>query len=149
GPRSEGRIAMNSADSIRPAPGPKGVYPFRFLRELRRDPVELLRAAHRQYGEHVRWQVGPIEVHLVFDPTSIEHVLVDNAKNYDKRSVGYDKLKLALGEGLLTSEGDFWRRQRRIVQPAFHRERLRGFGQVMTAKTEDLMVRWRPAAARR
>jgi cytochrome P450 len=64
---------------------------------------------------------------LVTNPADIRHVLQDNARNYHKSPL-YQKLRMFLGNGLLTSEDEFWLRQRRIAQPAFHRQRCRGAG---------------------
>ena len=66
---------------------------------------------------------------------TVHHVLVDNNKNYTK-SPNYKGLKLVLGEGLVTSEGEFWRRQRRLSQPAFHRDRVASFVTAMVDETE-------------
>jgi cytochrome P450 len=126
----------------RRAPGPKGNSLFGFLNGLRRDPIGLFQQAKQAYGDVVRWQVGPVAVHAVFHPDDVQRVLQEHSKNYSKQSPGYDKLRLALGDGLLTSEGEVWRRQRRIMQPAFHRERLRGFGRAMTACTGAMLERW-------
>lgn len=77
----------------------------------------------------------------------MKHVLVDNSANYDKQTRGYDVLRQFLGNGLLTSSGDFWRRQRRIAQPAFHRKRIAGFADIMVSDTLDMLRRWDDVAA--
>lgn len=69
-------------------------------------------------------------VFICHDPDIIKHILQDNNKKYHK-SFGYEILKLLLGEGLLTSEDDFWRKQRRLAQPAFHRQRLANLNDLM------------------
>lgn len=61
-----------------------------------------------------------------------------------KQARGYDVLRKLLGNGLVTSEGDFWRRQRRIAQPAFHRERIQGFATLMRAAAQDAVADWEP-----
>jgi cytochrome P450 len=76
----------------------------------------------------------------------VQRVLVDNNKNYDKQTRGYDALRVFLGNGLLTSEGDFWRRQRRIAQPAFHRDRIAAFADTMTVATQEMLSRWQAHA---
>jgi cytochrome P450 len=96
----------------------------------------------RRYGDVARIGFGPFEYLLVNDAPSLHHVLVENARNYVK-SRTYRAFRPLLGDGLLTSEGDFWRRQRRLIQPAFHRERLVGFVDAMTAETEESLSRWR------
>ena len=108
--------------------------------EMRRDPLRLLTEARRRHGDFVRFRLGPYRIYLLAHPDYIEHVLQKNPRNYLKD--GYEHIKI-VGNGLLSSEGDFWRGQRRIVQPVFHRERLKSMARTMTATTEDMLQRWR------
>jgi len=80
-------------------------------------------------------------VYLVSHPDLIKHILQDNNRNYHK-SVGYEKTRPMLGYGLLTSEDDFWRRQRRLAQPAFHRKHISAFATTMTDATSQMLQRW-------
>jgi cytochrome P450 len=128
--------------SRRAAPGPRGHFLVGVLPELRRDPLALLTRLAREYGDVVHFRAGPIDVHLVTDPAGVQHVLQDNNRNYGKQTRGFQKLRLVLGQGLLTSEGDFWRRQRRIAQPGFHKEKIRRFADQMTRATERMLERW-------
>ena len=75
------------------------------------------------------------------NPADIRHVLQDNARNYRKSPL-YDKLRVLVGNGLLTSEGDFWLRQRRIAQPAFHRQRIAALAGVMAEAARDAAAQW-------
>ena len=77
----------------------------------------------RRFGDVVYFRIGPRRGFLITNPEDVRHVLQDNARNYHKSPL-YEKLRMFLGNGLLTSEDDFWLRQRRIAQPAFHRQRL-------------------------
>jgi len=120
-----------------PAPGPRGHPLLGSLPEVRRDPLRLFLAAFREYGEVVRFHFGPMVAHLVSSPEAVHHVLVENQRNYGKQTRGYKNLRYVLGNGLLTSEGETWKRQRRIAQPAFHRQRISGFGQTMVRAAED------------
>ena len=81
------------------------------------------------------------QIVVVSKPDYVKHILQDNNKNYHK-SFGYTIMKLLLGNGLLTSEGDFWRRQRRLAQPAFHRDRLAAFVKIMTDAGSTLLQKW-------
>lgn len=80
---------------------------------------------------------------LVNHPDYVKHVLQDNHTNYRKGPL-YPRLEPVVGEGLLTSEGELWRRQRRLAQPAFSRERVAGFAAIMTARTAAMLERWAP-----
>ncbi len=79
-------------------------------------------------GGIVPLKIGLQRGHLVNDPALIRHVLLDNFANYDKRTPAFDAVRVVLGEGLLTSGGSFWKRQRRIAQPAFSGESVKRFG---------------------
>src|SRR5262245_39743835 len=82
--------------------------------ELRKDQLGFLLETWRHYGDVARIKIGPVDNYLVVDPEAVQRVLQDNNRNYDKRTLDNRKMRLALGEGLVTSDGDFWRRQRRI-----------------------------------
>jgi len=71
-------------------------------------------------------------------PDSVKHILQDDNPNYPKNPFNNGKLKSIIGEGLLTSVGSFWLRQRRLIQPAFHRQRLASLGGVITESTSDI-----------
>ncbi|MFP2962584.1 cytochrome P450 [Myxococcus sp. 1LA] len=108
------------------------------VRMLQKDPLQLLQGQAREYGDVVRLNVGPAYLALVVHPDGVRHVLQDHARNYTKQSRGFTVLRELLGLGLLTSEGDFWLRQRRLAQPAFHRQRLAGFAATMVEATSEL-----------
>ena len=103
---------------------------------MARDPLGTLERA-RDHGPVVGLKTGWMSLVVVHDPVAVRRVLVDRADVYRKATRGYQKLRLALGNGLITSEGDFWRRQRRIVQPAFHRKALEGFAGIMGRVAEE------------
>ena len=90
---------------------------------------------------------GMRRVYLINHPDLIEQVLVGNARNFVKH-YALKMNRLLLGEGLLTSEGDFWLRQRRLLQPLFHRDRLTGYGAVMVELAESLAASWRDGETR-
>jgi cytochrome P450 len=130
----------------RAPPGPS-LHPLQsVIRELRRDPLGLYLRTQREYGDVVRLRLfGPVYLYLVSHPDGVKHVLLSNYRNYPKGFIS-DVLKPGLGEGLLTSEGELWFRQRRLMQPAFHRERLVALVPMMTDAIEKLIERWKPWA---
>ena len=134
--------------SLPPPPGPGSRPPLDDLRTLRDGPHAFLLQIARQYGDIVRYPVGPLAAYLVVHPDGVKHVLQDNAKNYSKDTFQYNLLSSITGRGLLTSDGDFWLRQRRLAQPAFHRQRIAGFAGLMTAYAEAMLARWDGFAAR-
>ncbi len=128
--------------STKQPPGPVGVVAsIDNIRRGWRDPLSLLTETTRTYGKVSMARFGPMRYVVVEDPVAIKHVLLDNVKNYVK-SRNYAGIKLLLGNGLLTSEGDFWRRQRKLSQPAFHRERMSGFVDAMVHSTDTAITRW-------
>jgi cytochrome P450 len=114
-----------------------------FFIEARRDPFGYPAALAAEFGDVVRIP-GPFRGHILFHPDHVKHVLQDNNRNYVKGKL-IAKAKPLLGEGLFTSEGDFWRRQRRLAQPAFHRQRIESFATTMTDATSRALDRWQSA----
>lgn len=112
------------------------------LLDFRRDPLNFLAAVAREYGDIVHLKFGPRDVYLINHPDYIRDVLVTHNNNFIK-SRGLQMAKRLLGEGLLTSEGEIHRRQRRLAQPAFHRQRLNSYAQVMTDYADKTRERWR------
>jgi cytochrome P450 len=105
----------------------------------------LMKAALSE-GDVVRFEFPHITGHLVAHPDHVQQVLVDQHRLFTKQTRGYEKLRAFLGNGLVTSDGDFWLRQRRIAQPAFHKKRIAGFATTMVEAAEDVVRRWeRPA----
>ncbi len=140
---STAKIGAARAGAPRPGQlkGPKGTFVVGNLFEAWADPLALFTEATRAYGENVRLRFAYLDYLLVNDPAAVQHILVQNHANYTK-SRNYQGLKVVLGEGLLTSEGDFWRKQRKLAQPAFHREHMEGFLAEMVRCTEDMLDRW-------
>ena len=136
----------NANTNHKPPPGPRGRPPVEDLRALQIGPHAFLQRAAAQYGDVLRYPLGPLPVYLVSHPDGVKHILQDNARNYSKDTFQYNLLGTITGNGLLTSDGDFWFRQRRLAQPAFHRQRIADFGPLMTGATEAMLADWRPYA---
>lgn len=117
------------------------------LLRFRDDPLALFEEG-RALGDVVRMRVGPRMITVVYQPEAVHRVLVERMPFYTKRTRGYEMLRQLLGNGLLTSEGALWKRQRRIAQPAFQHRRLGGFATTMEQATEALAASWQGAAER-
>src|SRR5262245_2425607 len=127
-------------------PGPPGNFLFGCLREFRRDQLNFLRDLRRTYGDYVHIPTVPgYDIYLLADPAAVEHVLVKNYKNYRKPEFLTGPVRLLLGNGLFSSEGDFWLRQRRLAQPAFLRGAIVRLATPMTAAVERLTKTWEAA----
>ncbi len=123
-------------------PGPKGRYLVGNLLDYSRDPLKFLTRCAREHGDVVLLKFPGPPAYLLAHPDHIEQVLVKDNRNFVKDRVTRRQLNI-LGEGLLTSDGDFWRRQRRLAQPAFHRERINKYAGTMVAYTERMLEGWR------
>lgn len=129
------------SDQPRIAPGP-GAWAMASVPWLLSDPLKTLGGWAHKHGDIVRLRFGGQDAFLLLAPEHVRHVLQDNLKNYTRDTAGYKELVNSLGEGLLTTDGEFWRRQRRIAQPAFHRQRISGFLQTMVDATERMLATW-------
>lgn len=115
--------------------------PWGTLRESTRNPLQFMIQSRERFGDIVRVRVGPILNHFLFHPDHVSRVLRDQQKNY-LRGWHYNFLRRLLGENLVVSEGDFWRRQRRLAQPAFHHHMLATYAKVMVDATLALIRDW-------
>jgi cytochrome P450 len=124
-------------------PGPKGWPLVGMALTLRRDPLEGMRAIAREYGDIVRFHVMGQERILLNYPDWINQVLVIQHNKFHKSELTRRVTVRMLGQGLLISEGEFWRRQRRLAQPAFHRSRVNDYASTMLELTESHLHNWR------
>jgi cytochrome P450 len=125
--------------------GPTPRYPFQFVLEIARNPLALMIAMARDYGDIAHYKIGPQHLFFFNHPDLIRDVVVTNQKNFHK-SRGLERARRLLGNGLLTSEDDFHLRQRRLVQPAFHRQRLPGYAATMVEYAERTRSTWKDGA---
>src|SRR5271168_746991 len=105
------------------------------------DPLNYFTDIIREYGDVIGMRVLNFRIFLINHPDMIEDVLVNHARKFSKGRV-LQKNKRVFGKGLLTSEGEFWLRQRRLAQPAFHRARIAGYASTMVEYTERLLEEW-------
>lgn len=117
------------------------------LRRLQLDPLSLYRNAWRDHGDYVRLRALPgFHFYLLAHPAAIEHVLHTNHRNYRKPDSFNHSVRLLAGNGILTSEGDFWRRQRRLIQPAFARNSVASLASHMVDSIARFIREWEQAA---
>jgi cytochrome P450 len=114
---------------------------------LTNSPLQTLKKIVVCHGGFVKLQLGTKDVYLVSDPAVFQHVLRDNHKNYPKPDLLYGALKKVAKNGLVTSEGDFWLRQRRMIQPHFHREQLVNIAGTVIESIAIILNGWQPHAA--
>jgi len=126
-------------------PGPVYRTPWAMLAAFYADPLNYFQAAHQTFGDVVALRAWPITSISLAHPEHIKHVLLENHHAYEKGLV-IAKAKVLIGDGLFTSEGDLWRRQRRLAQPAFHRQRIAAFAETMTRVAASVLDRWRSHA---
>ena len=124
-------------------PGPKTLIPGGTLFAFRRDPIGFLMSAAREFGDVAHFQAGSQQYFLVNNPEYIKDILVTHQASF-KKGRGLERAKAMLGNGLLTSEGDFHHRQRRLAQPAFHRDRIARYAGMMVDYADRMQhERWR------
>lgn len=111
------------------------------LPEMRRDILGLFQRGMLEHGDTVRFRFGPFDFVNIHRPEDIRALLLERHAEFCK-SPSYEGLKLILGTGLLTSEGEFWQRQRKLATPAFHHKRLVGFAETMTRCASELADTW-------
>lgn len=129
------------------APGPRGNLLAGSIFDMQRQgQLPFYVDTWRQYGDVVRYRLGPLTAHLIVRPEHVEHVLVRNVANYEK-GIGYAKVKALLGDGLLTSEGDFWHRQRRLMQPPFTPRAVVQFAPLIVRTVQEMLERWQQAVS--
>src|ERR687885_732976 len=141
------RTAVGASEEAQRAPGPRGRLLVGSLRDFRGDRLlETMDQAWAEYGDVVRFRVGPRTVHLVSHPDLAQVVLVKEKETFSKIQEGTDRkigLGLVLGEGLLTNrDHDSWFARRRMLQPVFHRRRIATMVDEMVAAGRTMLSRW-------
>ena len=127
------------------APGPRGVALWHSLRRMRQSALTEYLRLRAQFGDVVRLATRPHPIYLVSHPEAVHYVLRENAHNY-RKGLLFKPLAALQGQGLLTSEGDLWARQRRLAQPAFHRQQLATCAEVMVDEARAVVQEWRQPA---
>lgn len=147
---------MSTPTAPRTAPPTAPLGGFALLRGMRRDPLALLTRLHRDHGRIVRLRVPRVPVYLVAEPEVIQEALTRTDHEYakgltrrgDPAGPGVQPLSRILGQGLLTSPAPLHRRQRRLIQPMFHRARIAGYAAEVTRLAETAVMGWPDGRAR-
>ncbi len=128
-------------------PGPKPRPIFGNLLEFRKDQLGFVTNLQRTYGDAATMYFFNTPAVLFTRPEAIRYILIENARNFINRPV-FESLRLVLGDGLLSIDGNFHRQQRRMVQPAFHKQRVESYRDTMVACTESMLAEWSPGSQR-
>ena len=134
--------------NIKLPPSPKSNFFLGNLPEYRADSLGYEKYLAKTYGDvvHVRWVNR--HAYLISHPDDVRQVLVDEASKFNKAPIYRSLLSYFLGNGLLTSDGNFWQRQRKLAQPAFHHKRIQSYAQIMVDYTVRLLDEWQPGQVR-
>jgi len=132
---------MSESSAAKFPPGPPNRLLSVLFGAMQQNPLEYFTDMARRYGDVSGMHIGNFRSLFINHPDLIEDVLVNNAKKYHKGRI-LQANKYLFGEGLLTSEGDFWLRQRRLSQPAFHRARVSVYAATMAEYAEQMLATW-------
>lgn len=128
--------------TLSPPPGPRGRLLSGSLREYRADPLGFFGAMRDAHGGLVRLRMAHKTLYLVCHPDPLRRILIENADNY-RKGISYTHIRKVIGDGLLTLEGDKWKRQRRLSRPAFLRANVRQVVPAMHEEVARTVERWR------
>jgi cytochrome P450 len=112
------------------------------LMDFRDDPLGMFERARQTCGDRVRTQIANRKVLFVYAPEDVQHILINNPTNYEKATRGYSLVRVLLKQGVLTAEGPHWRKQRRTLQPAFHRRAIETFAEAMVDAASEVVADW-------
>lgn len=125
-----------------PVRGPRGHLFTGNLSAYRRDPLTFLIDCVRNYGDFVPLRLGPYRAVVVNDPCDVEQVLIETPAMYSRYLLARLSGSL-MGQGLFTSEGKLWQRERKLIAPAFHRRAVNGFADIMADTAARAVANWR------
>jgi cytochrome P450 len=123
-------------------PGPRSLSPLSSASALQRDPIRFALEMWHRYGDVVRFRFLFWPAYVLYHPDHVKRVLQENHRNYSKNFPNMKVARELFGNGLFTNDGESWLRQRRLMQPSFHRQRLVGIGRLMSEATVAMLERW-------
>ena len=136
------KISTSSIQTTKIPPGPEGYLLFK-LSKIQHQPIEYLGCMWQKYGDLVHFPIMPgFTWILAAHPDYAEHILSTSQERYGKPDVFLKPMSLLQGQGLLTSEGEFWLRQRRLMQPAFHQQQLLKLHTIILNCVQSLICEW-------
>jgi cytochrome P450 len=127
--------------TLPPGPQPRPIVGN--ILQFRKEQLAFVTSLQREYGKASTFYLGPTPMVMFTTPEAVRYILVEHARDFTIREVTRG-LSLLLGDGLLTTDGDFHHQQRRLMLPAFHRKRVESYRDVMVAYTERMLQRWQP-----
>lgn len=134
-------MTVSTAAPTFPA-GPKGLPGIGSLLDFRREgALDFYHTLWQRYGDVASATIGPIKFVVVVRPEHIQHVLVKHPEKYIK-GLSHEKLRVAIGNGILTLEGEKWYRQRKLMQPTYTPKNIKAFATIMTDESQNLIGRW-------
>jgi cytochrome P450 len=137
---------ISQSDQPKHIPLTKGLPLVGSLPQLIKNPFGYLKQARETYGDIYNLNLGISKMLIVNHPRQMQHILVDNAQNYRKGGAMWDAVRAMLGNGLVVSEGSFWMRQRRMMNPQFHRQRLAALNDLMVSAIDEALDTWEQSA---
>lgn len=109
--------------------------------QFQKDPLNFITKVASEYGPVATYRLGNMTLHAINHPEGVQRVLHDNNRNYIKGEY-YKIIRAVAGDGLIASEGEHWLRQRRLMNPSFHRQRISIFSEIMTRRTQAMLDHW-------
>lgn len=137
---------MSDSVSTKLPPGPtsSGMLGLDFPNRFKKDPLGTAMQLRRDWGDFVCIKIGPLNWYLLNHPDQVKEVFVTRHREFGKTDRFKQVISSVDGNGLVVSEGDFWLKQRRTIQPIFHHDRLNTYTSVIVEKTQDAIASWRP-----
>jgi cytochrome P450 len=135
-------VATRPSRRGRRPPGPRSLSPLSSVLAMQRDTMRFAVDLWHRYGDIVRFRFLFWPAFVLYHPDHVKRVLQDNHFNYNKDFFNLSAVRPIFGRGLFTNDGEWWRHQRRLMQPSFHHKKLAGFGTMMTGATNAMLDRW-------